>query len=63
MLSGPPPEDEDAKIHERYTVPYIEREAHIILRFCRNKQYRGMGPPIDPLTSLDRRILERWGLG
>ena len=49
--------------HERFNVRYIEREAHLLIRWGR--AYSGDFGQIVPaiLNDMDRRILKYWGIG
>ena len=47
---------------ERYTVPYIEREAALILLTLGRKCVNRFGRSSYKRTEQDMRILHRWGL-
>lgn len=49
--------------HERFSVRYIEREAHLLIRWGR--AYSGDFGTAVPcvLSEMDRRILRWWGIG
>lgn len=52
----------DFASHERFTVRYIEREAHLLIRWGRG-QYGEYGAQVPiVLTDMDKRILRYWGL-
>ena len=52
----------DYATDERYTVPYIEREAALILLTLGRKCVNKFGRSVYIRTDLDKRILRRWGL-
>ncbi len=52
----------DYATDERYTVPYIEREAALILLTLGRKCVNKFGRSSYIRTELDKRILHRWGL-
>lgn len=54
---GEPSED------ERYTVPYIEREATLVLRYlCKEKKFCLRLMSTQTISELDKRIMYRWGI-
>ena len=58
----PPPEPYAGPGDERFTVPYIQRESFLLLKYV-IKPKRATSPnTMLALSEMDSRILKRWGI-